>query len=162
MVVFCCRQAMWTLTSPVLLVFCAQVWPYRILNANVTAACKAHVDWAWVSFAELMFSCICNLSIGRFLGKSKREKQKGNPSQKKLKLQFASKVDETVPSKTYFDRHPFILPNLGCPSLPFVGSFIPLIRSPVAANTVKAMKAVWAILRQVAYMWPLRKTSRSD
>ena len=123
-----------------------------------------------LALCSLCFLVNCNLRIGRFVGKSKREKQKGTPSQKMLKLQCASKGDETVPSKTYFERHAFTLPEtklwkqneLGCPSPPSVGSFIPLIRSPVAVNAIKAMKAVWTIFLLVAYVRPLRKTSRSD
>ena len=58
-----------------------------------------------LALRSLCYLVICNTSIGRFLGKSWREKQKGNPPQKKFKLQSASKVGETVPSQTYFERH---------------------------------------------------------
>ena len=89
-----------------------------------------------LALRSLCFLVICNPSIGCFLGKRQREKQKGNPPQKKLKLQSASKVGETVPLNTYFERHPFTLHeaklwkfnDFGCPSPPSVGSFIPLIR----------------------------------
>ena len=64
-----------------------------------------------LALRNLCSPVICNLSIGRFLGTGWREKQKGNPPQKKLKLQSASKIGETVPSKTYFERHPFTLPE---------------------------------------------------
>ena len=64
-----------------------------------------------LALRSLCFLVICNMSSERFLGKSLREKQKGNPPQKKFKLQSVSKVGETVPSQTYFERHPFTLPE---------------------------------------------------